>query len=370
MKISVCKDATVVVEGDSSAITDYLQAEYAGSAAPESPDEMPDIRIELVDDQSDAMASKAFSPRVSRDGYGVYLNDGHDRCLRLDFASLSGESWHATCDWDFDPLVFDSLLTQLVQLRLLCRGQCLLPAAAFEQAGRTVLMAGGPSSGKTNLLLSFVAEGALFLADDRVALGRDGKVTGLGKRLHITYRNLEAFPDLAQRLSEPAAAMMNFLGYTRSGEVEVSPALVQHLETSLRSEVAPADLLDRTLEPGGSTLDTLLLLDQRPWERGIVKTESVDPGALVGCLTALFERGLEDLLLAYRVYREQTGQQAELLDAWRPACEGFLTEAVRRSARACRVQIPAHYAAGAAPQAVCALLEDESAPGALLQKAG
>lgn len=362
MKLNICSDAIVHVEGQPSVITEYLGAEYAAAAAPDADDSPVGIHIELVDDQSDPEHSKSYGQRVGRDGYGVFLHDGHHRCFRLDFASLSGETWHATCDWDFDPLAFDHVILQMIQLRILCRGKCLLPAAAFERHGRSVLVPASRKAGKTNLLLSFVSQGAQFIADDRVVLDRDGRIQGLGKRLRITYRNLEAFPDLASRLPEPTASLVNLLGFARCGEVELNAAVVEQLEDSVHAQISPADFLGQQPDMRPSQLDALLLLDRRPWDKGVVKTEPADERSLVGSLTALWEQEIQDLLLAYAAYREQTGQRAEVLDAWRPACEAIIHDALRHCGQSCKALIPAHYAAGSPPQVICALLDDCAAP--------
>ena len=371
MKIDICNDAILGIEGQASAILDYLAEEYATSLLPEMDDRPVELRIELEDDRSDPRQSKIYGPTVCRDRFGVYFNDGNHRCFRLDFASLSGECWHATCDWDFDARAFDRILTQLVQLRLLCRGKCLLPAAAFEYHGRKVLVPAGHGAGKTNLLLSFITEGARLIADDHVSLSRSGEVQGLGKRLRIGYRNLEAFPDLACKLDEPTAALVNLLGFARCGEVELDKPLIQHLENGLRSQVSSAELLGQDPEPQPQPLDTLLLLDHRPWDEGIVKAEPADVKSLVGSLTALWEQEMQDLLSAYRVYREQTGRQAELLDSWRPVCESVLYDALRHCQQARKILVPAQHAASTPYQVVAALLDEQAAADTqFLQKAG
>ncbi len=360
-QVSFLDETVVVLDGPPSAIVDYLAAEYAPLAVAPSRDGHADIRIALTEDRADPESSDRHGASVASDRRGVFLHDGQDRCLRLDFASLSGECWRATCDPDFDPPAFDRLLLQLIQLRLLCRGKALLPAAAAERRGATILVPGSRRSGKTNLLLGLLAEGARFIGDDWAALDRGGLVQGLGKRLHLSYRTIEAFPDLAQDLPEPAASLVGGLAHLRGGEAGLDPATLRDLEARVHLEARPETLLGQQPVRSGRPVDQLLLLERRAWNKSATETREADRAAMAESLTALAEQQIEELLAAYRAHRAETGRRAEVIDSWRRACTAILGDALHRCAT-WRVLMPESYVAETPPRAIRDLLDGTPDP--------
>ena len=360
-QLSFLDEAVVALDGPPSAIVDYLGTEYAPLAVTPERDGRADIRITLAEDRADPESSERHGASVASDRRGVFLHDGQHRCLRLDFASLSGDCWRATCDPDFDPPAFDRLLLQLVQLRLLCRGKALLPAAAAERRGSTILVPGSRRAGKTNLLLGFLAEGARFIGDDWAALDRSGQVQGLGKRLHLSYRTIEAFPDLAQDLPEPAASLVGGLAHLRGGEAGLDQATLRDLEARVHVEARPETLLGQPPLRGSRPVDQVLLLDRRAWNKSATETRDADKAAMAESLTALVEQQIEDLLGAYRAHRAETGRRAEVIDSWRRACTAILGDALRRCAT-WRVLMPESYVAETPPRAIRDLLDGTPDP--------
>ncbi len=355
-QVSFLDDAVIVLDGSPSALVDYLGAEYAPLALAPERGGSADIRITLIEDRAEPRLSERHGPSVASDRRGVFLHDDQHRCLRLDFASLSGDCWRATCDADFDPPAFDRLLLQLVQFRLLCRGKTLLPAAAAERRDSTVLVPGSGRAGKTNLLLGFLAEGARLIGDDWALLDRDGQVQGLGKRLHLSYRAIEAFPDLARDLPEPAASLVGCLAHLRGGEAGLDQATLRDLEARVHVEARPEALLGQQPVRTSRPVDQVLLLDRRAWNKSSIETQEADTAGMAESLTALVEQQVEDLLAAYRVYRAETGQRAEVLDSWRRACTAILGDALRHCAT-WRVLMPDCYVAETPPRAIRDLLD-------------
>jgi hypothetical protein len=78
---------------------------------------------------------------------------------------------HIVCRSESGPV---PLLRPIVDLTLLGRGAASVHAAAFAYKGKGTMIAGWPRGAKTTTLLAFMANGAEFIADDRVYLNPAG----------------------------------------------------------------------------------------------------------------------------------------------------------------------------------------------------
>ncbi|MGN6170119.1 MAG: hypothetical protein ACTHQQ_18400 [Solirubrobacteraceae bacterium] len=106
-----------------------------------------------------------------------------------------------------EPL-FGAVVRPVLQLALLGRGCVAVHAASVEVAGRAVLLAGWSESGKTEIALALVEQGAAFLSDKWTVLDSDGGAStfpiGVGVRRWV----LPYLPRLARSL--PPAARRRF----------------------------------------------------------------------------------------------------------------------------------------------------------------
>lgn len=348
MKIAVLDSVVIALEGTAGAIKDFVAQEYAAflqpSPAAGQSDIAADITIEVCDDQVDPRLSRYLARHLARDQHGLFWQDAHNRTLRLDFDSLNSGTWQLRCDPDFDPQLFDRLLLQLLQLRLLVGKTVLCPAAAFSLDGRNVLCPSAPGNGRTSLVMQMLRRGATFLTHDWVALRSTRQLRSLNKPLRLHWRNFELCPELIEHLPAPAAALAAFLGHVGAGDYDLPRPLVQALQDRLPLEVAPAALFETAPPSAEVTIDALFMPVIKPQAREEIAIESLSARQMVTTLSAIIELAMGDLLDAYSAFRMESGQRIDLLDHWRDTCEEILLESLATIPQAYRVLLPAERA--------------------------
>ena len=131
------------------------------------------------------------------DDESFYLVSQKGRLARFDFAQL-GERTEFVCEPGAS--IFPYLLPVL-SLRLLNKGYVMLHAAALVHAGAGILKTGWQKGGKTELLLSFMAAGARYVADEwTIVSPTERKMWGVSGTLQIWDWHLRYLPGYWQRL--------------------------------------------------------------------------------------------------------------------------------------------------------------------------
>ena len=175
--------------------------------------EIPDLTIRFVealprdpDLRSLGLRQAAFD----RDAFYLLDEDGHRSRIAID---RLGEPTEIVCERDVRSV---PLLREAIDLRLLATGRVLLHSAAATVAGRTVLVAGWQKGGKSEILLSLMAAGAVFVADEWTVLDPVSRsVEGLGDRLFVWDWQLAQLPAFRARLPARQRLRLGLLGLYR-----------------------------------------------------------------------------------------------------------------------------------------------------------
>jgi len=93
------------------------------------------------------------------------------------------------------------LLIPIVNLTVLSKGALPLHASAFCYHGTGVLIAGWAKGGKTETLLAFMAQGAVYIGDEWIYLSADGQqMYGLPERIRVWDSHLRELPRYRRRI--------------------------------------------------------------------------------------------------------------------------------------------------------------------------
>ena len=341
MHLNVLNDIGIALDGGPSPLLDHVRCDYGSFEVEALPATKLNIAVQFVDEATSPRDCTEVRGPVSHDDRGVLLRDSRYRVFRIDFGSARARTWRATCDVEFDPHLFDTILEHMIHFQLLKRGKTFCHAAAFRSGGTTALCAGSRGIGKTNLLLHALQDGATFIADDWAVVHGGGTVQGLPKRLDLLYRDIEPFPDLFAALPEEAAALADFIGRAAGGDFELSQKVAQVLESRASMQIPATRLFGQAVDPDPGPIDQVYLLQRRQDDDGPVKFEAIDHDALVTGLAAILEFEQSDFLLAYSVFRARTGRRVELFDLARSGGEAVLTSALADVPATHRVTIPA-----------------------------
>lgn len=105
------------------------------------------------------------------------------------------------------------LLIAMLNLSLLSKGILPFHASAFEYKGKGALVTGWAKGGKTEVLLSFMAQGASYIGDEWVYLLPDGShMFGVPEPMRIWNWHLQDLPQFRARMKRKDQMRMRALG--------------------------------------------------------------------------------------------------------------------------------------------------------------
>ncbi len=310
----------------------------------------------VVRDLSAPVAKELLAHRVTelhnaaRD-HMVTAFDGHDlhliRGRRV--SSIPDPLRHRpaiiACEAPFplEPL-FDAVVRPVLQLALLGCGCVAVHAASVEVAGRAVLLAGWSESGKTEIALALVEQGASFLSDKWTVLDSGGNASifpiGVGVRrwaLRYLPRLARSLPPSARRQFRAAALATVASRPARLGIERARGLVPERLEQTLavgdRAALTPSELraaYGQHDDPSRRVpLGLLVLLTTSP--AGDVSVRPISPEWAAARLAraAAYERRGFFSLLQRRAYAEPLGEAdplAEGIAAERRLLEPLIAE--------------------------------------------
>ena len=146
------------------------------------------FHIEIIEDKISENSVKIRNP-IILDNQGLAITDFSGSLARIDFENLGTSPYQITCDKDFDQYFFASLLEYIIYLEFVHLGYSFCHASSFVFEGKTILCPAWRNVGKTNLLLSFLKDGAQYLSDDWILINRKGSLLSLPKRINLLYYN-------------------------------------------------------------------------------------------------------------------------------------------------------------------------------------
>jgi hypothetical protein len=160
----------------------------------------PDIIIEFVPQLP--LPSMSSSPlryigvddtAFTDDAFFVLRSKHKSRAMvQIPFAEI-GQQCHILCETGLTAV---PLLIPILNLTALHRGLLPLHASAFEYQGMGVLTTGWSKGGKTETLLSFMAQGATYIGDEWIYITSDGaQIFGIPEPIRIWEWHLQSMPE-------------------------------------------------------------------------------------------------------------------------------------------------------------------------------
>jgi hypothetical protein len=176
------------------------------------------------------------------------------------------------------------MLVPLLNAAMLAKGVAPLHASAFVWGGHGVAAAGWRTSGKTEALLSFMAQGALAIADEWVYVTPDRRLHGVPEPVRLQDWHLDQLPEHRAALRPKQRARLGSLAVAgavaRAGGRVAGPMgrLAGAVAARSHVDVLPARLFGSDRWVGTGRLDRVFLLATA--EARDVRVEQV-PGELV-----------------------------------------------------------------------------------------
>ena len=255
---------------------------------------------------------------VSYDDLGVFIFDKHNKKLRIDFSTMGDEITEVVCDPNFHPPFFAIFIDFLVFIYALVQRKALIHSSCFIYKGFKILCPAWRNVGKTNLLLSFMNDEALYLADDWSLINELGYVEKISKNVCLFDYNIFAYPQLASKIDTSLLPLIEFVGLVDSGIIKLSEFVHQNVRENLIKRVHPDDLFPGKVAKHPQKIDYIF---------NLVKN-SINPEQEVASsgieLETLVRRTYEILCLeqspfrlAYSAYKARTGLENSILNTER-----------------------------------------------------
>lgn len=152
-------------------------------------------------------------------------------------------------------------LVSLVNLAVLGHGRVALHGSAVVHQGRGIASVGWSGSGKTEVLLGFMARGALAVGDEWLHAAPDeGRVAGLPTPVRVEADHIRQLPALREHIPPAVRAAMTVAGVLGRGGRDVS-TVGRRLGMRSYVDVPPARLFGADRLAPAADLDVVVWLE-------------------------------------------------------------------------------------------------------------
>ena len=251
---------------------------------------------------------------VSYDVEGAFIFDKENKKVRINFSTLGSDESEIICDPNFHPPFFAILIDYLVSVYALDKNKILIHSSCFSYQGFRILCPAWRNVGKTNSLLSFMEDGALYLADDWCLVDSLGFASKIPKSVCLFDYNLSSFPQIASRVDLSLLPLIEFIKLIESGKIEVNESVDQEVRANMIRRVTPEELFPDKVLNSPQKIDCVFSLVKNsinPLEE--VRSSSLKTETLVRRIYEILRLEQSPFRLAYAVHKARSGKENNLL---------------------------------------------------------
>ncbi|MFV1963876.1 MAG: hypothetical protein ACC628_00525 [Pirellulaceae bacterium] len=177
----------------------------------------PDITVRFVDhlplDKSLRYLG-AYEAGVTEDAFWILRGKHKSKTrVKIPVEQISEKHCEVVCETGLEAV---PLLIAIINLTALKNGAVPLHASAFNYNGTGVLSTGWSKGGKTETLLSFMANGAQYIADEWVYLHGDGRMSGIPEPIRVWDWHLDTLPQYRSCASRGALARLRTIKWMQA----------------------------------------------------------------------------------------------------------------------------------------------------------
>ena len=284
----------------------------------------PEIIVRWVDGFSPGQLKVLGDHEVGYNGDAFFLLRGKHqaRCrVQIPFESIGGvaAATEIVCESGVKGV---PQLVPIINLTLLAKGIVPVHASAFVYQGQGILAAGWSKGGKTEALLSFMAAGAKYVADDWVYVTRDGHLYGIAEPVRLRGWHLDDLPQFRRRVPLLTRARLRALNLADRWKDLVrersrflpgrSIGRVLHLlARQAFVTVPPRRLFQEQMARPPVAFDHLFLLASH--ESAEIRIEPIDPAEVARQMVFSVQEERDRFLSYYRKFRFAFPERANWL---------------------------------------------------------
>lgn len=193
MRLNIHDIVEIELNNITKEIEDYVKKYY--SSFIEDDAKQPDIQINFVD-RLEIKNCEYLGDIAMYNKNHLFLVD-HKGSKANIFFEDSENGFNISCEKAFDiTTLFISILEQLLEYLLNKNNAAFIHASCVFYRGRCIMFHGWRGSGKTGVLLNFLAEGAEYMSDDIVIVSGEGNALSFPSGINLTDFNFKELPEL------------------------------------------------------------------------------------------------------------------------------------------------------------------------------
>jgi len=339
MFINIIDKICFSVNGKDGRVLEFIESEYQKNIT-DQPFDTISFHVDIVEDNKQPL-KYILEPPVSYDEKGIFIFDTDHKILRIDFSRIGIDTYHVICDKNFNPDFIAIILEYLIHLSFVSRDAFFCHCCSFVFHNKTILCPAWRNVGKTNLLLSFLKEGAKYLSDDWCLIDKYGGVSSLPKRLNLLYYNLIQNSELLNQIDHNLIPLVEFFKRALKGQYDLKSDQMNTLKNSLKKRIHIYDLFPGQLQQHSKSIDFIFLLTKNVVnpERGAYITES-DCSKTVIKINEILKFEQRPFRTAYNINKAITGTKNKFLEKHDESLNTLTTQVFRDVSNLYEVHVP------------------------------
>jgi len=313
MFINIIDQICFSVNGEYGKVLEFIKYEYKKNII-DQPFDKVCFHLDIVEDNKNPI-KYIINPPVSYDENGIFIFDTNHRKIRIDFSLIGKDTYHVICDKNFNPDFIAIILEYLIHLSFVNKDAYFCHCCSFSFHNKIILCPAWRNVGKTNLLLSFLKEGAKYLADDWCLIDKNGSVSSLPKRINLLHYNLVENSDLLNQIDPDLIHLVEFFKRALKGQYDLHSDYMNNIKSCIKKRICIEDLFPEQLQQHSNSIDYIFLLTKNiinP-ERGVYITE-LEKSKIIIKINEILKFEQRPFRIAYNTYKAITGKKNEFLE--------------------------------------------------------
>ncbi len=271
-----------------------------------------DVEVNFYDEVKINKNNFIVRAPVGYDSEGVYWYDTNNNIARINFNDFDKGKTILNVSTNFNEHFLYILILYLISFKALKFNGVFCHASAVNYKNKTLLFPAWRHTGKTNLMLRFLEDGAELISDDGVLMFDDGRIISYSKRIHLLYYNFLRYPSLSEFLDNDMKSLFNLLDINNKSTL-VSKETFNVLNKLIRVRIKNKLLTNKRHSPKFFKCDVIYNLNKKlSYNTHKINPISLEKLAVKASETSIFELG--HFLTAYNAWSLMESNYSNILE--------------------------------------------------------
>jgi hypothetical protein len=320
-----------------------------------------DVIISFCDDvKINLKNSIQVKAPVGYDDESIYWFDPNNEIARIDFSDFQSQTTHLSISTQFNVHFFYIIVLYILSFKMLKFNGTFFHASAIKYQNRTILFPAWRHVGKTNLMLSFIKDGAELIADDGVILFDNGSFIPFSKRMNLLYFNFLEYPELVDKVSPQMRELKLFMDRVRKGDFEINDRSSTLFLKLIREKVPNNKVTEVKQIPKKYFVDVIIHLNKNMnADLNYLDIQKINKDKLAVKCAEITDFELSHFSLAYNISKIINDNiQVELLEKSKELFYSIFHSSLKNSKNLYELNFNKHLKSAEAKKAICEILKN------------